>query len=504
MGWSAVPTRHVDDDTRSDNRVGDRGPRRRVMRDPAASDPVMGREEAQTLGARILGMLSSDRATIEIVHMARGVTRVAQNQVRSGNEGEQLTLAMSTTFGRLGPVQLKFNQLDDATLRGAIAQLEALARQAGPPLDPPKIAGLAFGPQHYPPVSLWHDDTAALLGERRTSVLPPVVEALRNAKVIGSAFIGAMARSTLIMRKDGLIAYEHETDSEITVTAWNADGKGSGWAGATARDWTRVDPNTVVTRALDITRRAANPVSVEPGRMTTIMSGAAVAQLLQNVDWSLDAYRADQWGPMNLRREKSKLGMRVMDPRITLSSDPADPDGGYFPFFTDTTDLGLPLTKMTWIRQGVLENLAYDPMYAAQKGKTPYNDTGHSFRMASGETTVDQMIANCERGVYVNRFFGIETIDWNSGMMTGTTHDGCFLIRNGKLERSINNLRFVDTPFHFLNRLEAIGLTERQSMGYSPVSFRGVLTAIPWPRPPMIVPPLMIRDFNFVALADLV
>jgi len=473
--------------------------------DPGTGSPVLGREAAESLGARILALTASPRAMISLTHMVRGITRVARNQVRSGNEGEQLTLTMSTTFGRLGSVGLEFNQLDDATLRGAIGQLEALARQAGPMQEPPKVAGMAYGPQRYPTVSLWHDSAAGLLGERRTGVLPPLVAKLRAAKLNGSAFIGGMARATLIMRKDGLVAYGNETDTELTVTAWNDDGKGSGWAGDAARDWTRIDANAVVDRAIDITRRSANPVAVEPGRYTAVLSGAALAQTMSVFDWSLDAYRADKWGPFNLRQEKSKLGMHIMDPRVTIASDPDDPDGGYLPFFTyPPGDMGLPIQKMTWVDKGTLVNLEYGPDYAAQKGKSPYNGTGGSFRMTGGTTSVEQMIANCERGVYVNRFFGVEVVDWNTGMMSGTTHDGTFLIKDGKIEKAIKDFRFVDTPFHFLNRVEAIGPTARQAPGYAPAHFMGVLASIGWPRQPMIMPPLMVRDFNFVALADAV
>jgi hypothetical protein len=48
-----------------------------------------------------------------------------------------------------------------------------------------------------------------------------------------------------------------------------------------------------------------------------------------------------------------------------------------------------------------------------------------------------------------------------------------------------------------LNNLIAIGAPHRAAMGYTPGDD-------PWPLPPQIVPPLMVRDFNFTMLADAV
>jgi len=82
-------------------------------------------------------------------------------------------------------------------------------------------------------------------------------------------------------------------------------------------------------------------------------------------------------------------------------------------------------------------------------------------------------------------------------MMTGITSGGCFLIKKGKIEKAIKNLRFTDSPWFFLNRLMAIGTSERSAFGYAPWYGK-------WPLPPTIVPPLMVAEFNFTALADAV
>jgi predicted Zn-dependent protease len=192
---------------------------------------------------------------------------------------------------------------------------------------------------------------------------------------------------------------------------------------------------------------------------------------------------------------KPRLGQRIFDPRVTLSSDPNDPDGGYLPF----NPWGWPLVPMTWVGTGgVFENIAYETELAASMGVTPANDPPRSLRMSGGPTTVEEMIANCKLGIYVNRFSHLSGIDESSGAMTGLTNGGCYLVRNGKIEKSVRHFRFIESPWHFLNRVEAIGSSERTAFGYAPWQEGG------WPVAPTIVPPLMIRDFNFGALSDAV
>jgi len=224
-----------------------------------------------------------------------------------------------------------------------------------------------------------------------------------------------------------------------------------------------------------------------------------MAQIVRAMGSNFDAY-ATHMGvtPLSIY----KLHDRVLDERITLSSDPNDPDGGYLPF----DDSAYPRIPMTWIERGRFVNLAYGAMYAAQRGVTPANQWCESVRVTvtppaneAGRTplTVEDMIASCKEAIYVNRLADIEVVHSRSGLMTGVTSGGCFLVRNGKIDKSVKDFRFLDSPYFFLNRLVAVGTPERTAFGYAP--WHG-----DWPIAPTIVPPVMVRDFNFSALADAV
>jgi predicted Zn-dependent protease len=257
----------------------------------------------------------------------------------------------------------------------------------------------------------------------------------------------------------------------------------------------------VAARGIELTNRASNPVAFEPGRHTVILDRPAVAQFVHAMGGAFDAEATlGGFTPLyDTATGRSRLGQRVMDARLTISSDPNDPEGGFLPF----NSVGDPLLPMTWVDRGVHENLAFRTNFAAAVGYAPANDPPSALRMQANVTrglqTVEEMIASCSEGIYVNRLSYVRPSygDPATGMMTGVTFGGCFLVRNGSIEKSIKNLRFLDSPWLAFDRVEAIGTSARAPFGYAP-------WAGGWPIDPTIVPPLMIRDFNFTALADTV
>jgi predicted Zn-dependent protease len=220
-------------------------------------------------------------------------------------------------------------------------------------------------------------------------------------------------------------------------------------------------------------------------------------QVIRFLAEQFDAQATDDGATGFSRRPRgNKRGQRVFDPRLNMRSDPADPEGGYRPYFAE----GHATPAMSWVENGVLKNLAYGPRYAMMRGKA-YAAMPYSIRLSGGTTSIEQMIAQCQEGIYVNRFSAVDLVDPRTGLTTGVTRDGCFLIKNGKIDRSIKNFRFLESPFFFLNNIEALGAPERATFGYTPKSFYEMGPA-DWPRLPIIVPPMMVRDFNFSSLSD--
>ncbi|MDQ4080167.1 MAG: TldD/PmbA family protein, partial [Gemmatimonadota bacterium] len=265
-----------------------------------------------------------------------------------------------------------------------------------------------------------------------------------------------------------------------------ADGTGSGWAGADDPDWSKINFGDVSKRAIDKARLSRNPVPIEPGRYTVILESQAVADLVQLLVFYADARAADEGrSPFVKQGGGNKIGEKLVDSRVTIISDPTDPDLLAQPYDGD----GLPLGRQVWIENGVLKQLYYSRFWAKKQGTAP---TGFpsSVKMLGGTASIDDMIRSTPRGVLVTRLWYLREVDPRTVLYTGLTRDGTFLIENGKIAKAIRNMRFNESPLFMLNNLEMLG----RPMRVAGTEAGGAV----------VMPAIKVRDFNFTSLSEAV
>jgi predicted Zn-dependent protease len=444
----------------------------------------LSRDDSERLAHRVLAFAGADETRVTINSGSRGNTRFAVNQVSTAGDNYDVTVTVRSVVGRrVGTVST--NKLDDAALGDAVRGAERLARLV--PDDPELMPELPA--QSYAEPRGWSDAAAALDPAGRAAGVRAIADPAKAAGLLSTGYLEVDAGATAIANSRGLFAYSRESDIAMTTTVRTADGTGSGWAGAAHYDWTQFDPAALGARAIEKARRSVNPVAIEPGRYTVILEPTAVGNLVQLIAFQLSARNADEGRSFFTRPGGgTKIGMKVIDERVTLASDPSDPEVPATPF----TGEGLPVPATTWIGNGVVKNLAYDRYWAQKQGKTPTPFAG-TLRMSGGVTSVDEMIASTPRGILVTRFWYIRAVDPRTILYTGLTRDGTFLIENGKITRAVKNLRYNESPIFMLNNLEAMGRPVRVSASEA----GGPGLAI-------VVPPIKVRDFSFTSLSDAV
>jgi predicted Zn-dependent protease len=182
----------------------------------------------------------------------------------------------------------------------------------------------------------------------------------------------------------------------------------------------------------------------------------------------------------------NKLGEKLFGDKINLYSDPHHelaPGSVY-------SGEGLPVVRRDWIKEGVVNELAYSRFWAKKMGREPVPHPTNLI-MNGGNTTIEEMIKNTKRGVLVTRFWYIRDVDPRSMLLTGLTRDGTFLIEDGKISKPVKNFRFNESPVAMLSNIEAMGRSERTTGS----------EVDDWP---VCVPPLLVKDFNFASLSDAV
>ena len=225
----------------------------------------------------------------------------------------------------------------------------------------------------------------------------------------------------------------------------------SGWAAGGARDWGQIDPAALGRVAAQKAVAQPQSAAIEPGLYTVVLEPQAVADLVPLLVGAFNARTADEGrSPFSKQGGGTQIGEKVADERVTLYSDPADPDLLGQPFDGE----GLPLGRTVWIENGILKNLAYSRFWAQKQGKQPTGGGGGAagrrcgggLKLAGGTKTTDELIAGTERGVLVTHFFYIRSLDPRTVLQTGLTRDGTFLIENGKIDAGAEELPLEREP----------------------------------------------------------
>jgi predicted Zn-dependent protease len=446
------------------------------------SAPVLTSEQAQSLLQRIIAFSKAERVGVSVNSSRTANTRFAANQLSTSGSVENTGVVVQSWFGAKHAVTTT-NDLSDESLRRAVAESEALARLA--PDDPEDMPLL--GPQTYVPVKAYFDGTAELSPSDRANAAMTALSVSRAAGDLQSAgFIVTGATATALANSAGLFAYHRNTFSNYTLTVRTNDGTGSGWAGADHPDWSQLDFKSVSERAIAKARASRNPVAIEPGRYTVILEPQAVGDLVQLMLFYGDARSADEGrSPFVKEGGGNKIGEKILDNRVSIVSDPQDPQLLGQPFDGE----GFPLNHQVWFENGVLKQLSYSRFWAKKQGKAPTGGAS-SIKMLGGSTSFDEMIGSTERGVLLTRLWYLREVDPRTILYTGLTRDGTFLVENGKISKALRNFRFNESPLFILNNLDGLGRAERLAGTEAGGD--------------VVMPVLKVKDFNFTSLSEAV
>jgi predicted Zn-dependent protease len=457
--------------------------RRGVELAAAADAAVLTRAEAQQIVEKAIKLSKADGIEVQVNTGYTGNVRFAANQMSTSGATTDAQLAVQSSFGPKHAV-VTTNDLSDESIRRAVEQSERIARLA--PDDPEAMPELTA--QQYTPVTSWFDRTAALTPADRARAALTALELARasNGQLVAAGYVEAGMGSQALGNKSGLFAFHRATRSNYTLTVRSTDGTGSGWAAADHPDFAQVDVRRLAQRATEKARLSMNPVAIEPGRYTVILEPQAVGDLVQLMGGAIGARQADEGrSPFVKQGGGNKIGEKIVDSRVTLYSDPADPQLLARPW----DGSGLPLARQVWVENGVLKQLYYSRFWAKKQGKTA---TGFpsSLKMAGGTQSIDDLVKGTQRGVLVTRLWYLRPVDPRTILYTGLTRDGTFLVENGKITKALRNFRFNESPLFLLNNLEGLGRPERIAGTEAGGD--------------VVMPAIKARDFNFTSLSEAV
>jgi predicted Zn-dependent protease len=409
---------------------------------------------------RALRAANADEADAEFIASDHGITRFANSQIIQNMAEESASLTLRVVLnGAMGVATT--TAFDDEE----IARTAELAREAAKHSDP--VVGFKglYGSNGPLPVA----------GSRLTADVPdPKTKALalramfdRHPEV---QFAGAYATGTFAVaagNSHGVRRFATMTDADATVIA--IAGKSSGYATRRDRSTARVDLADLGAEAtLKATLAAGRIEDLTPGTYDVILEPPCLAEVF---DWMNMIAFTGQSFEDGSSFFVGNLGKRILGENFTLADDALDPEFLPFPFDME----GMPKRVVTLIENGVIRTPALDKAWADRLGLeptastwqlgSPEHGTAFHLSMAGGDATREEMIASTKHGIWITRFNYVNgLLDPKTALMTGTTRDGTFLIRDGEVVARLPNLRWTQSMTEAFSNIESLS-KERRIVG---------------------------------------
>jgi PmbA protein len=454
---------------------------------------MLTKDKAQDTFNRVKKFVTAPEVEVLIAGGKSALTRFANNTIHQNVAEENYVVSVRTAFdGKTA--RSTTNRFDDESLRSCVKASEDLARVQNPDPDLlPVASSEAF--KEESPVQRAFFETASVGPAERADAVSKIVDVARRQNLTAAGIYSTSETVEAVLNSRGLSAYHTQTLAEISVTMLAKDS--SGWQKANSPDVRNLDPvalaNTAARKALE----TAGPRELPPGKYTVILEPAAVLDLV--------GFMFFDWGGQAILDRRSflnkRIGTQLFGENITIGDDVYHPLQSGAPFDGE----GVRRKRVPLVKNGVPQRLVYARVTAEKMKRSEYAPnvgpievTGHGFPLPNefGEMplnvgftvppgkakTLDQMVANTERGVLITRLWYIREVDPYEKILTGMTRDGTFLVEGGKVQGGIFNFRFNESLIHMLSSVEEMGEPVRAS---GEESFD------------MVVPPMKVREFNF-------
>lgn len=418
---------------------------------------MLGQKRITEIAQTILARSTAHETEVLILAGESALTRFANSTIHQNvaerNAEVQVRAVLGDGAPRVGVAST--NRLE---AEGLIRALERATEMARLQPENPEFPGLQ-GPQPTAPVDAFREPTAACTAERRAKAVGAICLQAREAGLAASGALTTAVREIAVANSKGVSTHYLGTSADINTTILSDTS--AGYAEALALDVSDLDFEAIGREAVDKCLRSQNPRSLEPGEYPVILEPYATVDLVAMMGFYGFNALAAQEGRSFMT---GQLGKQILDPRISIWDDGLDPGGIPIPFDFE----GTPKKRVSLIDKGVAQGLVYDTYRAAKE--VGIESTGHALPapntfgpvpgnlfMGRGETTVDEMVRDTERGLYITMFHYTRPVDHRRLIITGMTRNGTFLIERGEIAYPIKNLRYTQSYLEALNQVEGIG-----------------------------------------------
>lgn len=316
------------------------------------------------------------------------------------------------------------------------------------------------------------------------------IEKCKKNNLFASGILTSGEFHLSIANSKGLFAYHKRTNANFSTTVMDNEDN-AGWAEDVKIKFSDLDFEGVSERAINKSILSKNPKGLPPGKYLVLLEPAAVADILRFLNFKGFSTQAYYDGTNPFR---NKIGQKIFSSLINIIEDPFNP---YFPSIPFDME-GMPKKKITIVKDGILNALPYDLVYAKKfKKESTGNGLGYlntygplcnNLHMLPGNKSFDDLLKSSEDALLITHFHYTNLLNPDNLTITGMTRDGLYLVKNGSISHAVKNFRFTQSIIEALNNV----LDVSNKAVYHNTFFGGGF----------MVPALKIKDFNFTSKTE--
>jgi len=225
------------------------------------------------------------------------------------------------------------------------------------------------------------------------------------------------------------------------------------------------NPTEAGTHAGEIAKSALNPQLGIAGKYDIVFEPLAFAGFLEHTMDSASIFSVEA----GFSFFANKLNKQVANNIVNLN-DHGYINGGLGSGICDAE--GVPTQNNTVIKDGVLKTYLHNSSTAARYNTKTTANAGlispnpTNIVLAPGKLTQDELIKSIKHGLLVTNLWYTRFQNYSTGDFSTIPRDGIFLIEDGKITKSIKDIRISDNMLNLLNNISGIAKNQQQIVSW--------------------------------------
>lgn len=369
-------------------------------------------------------------------------------------------------------ISTSIKDLTKSSAEEAIRKIVKLSKMVEPNKN---YKGIAQGPFKYKKIQGLFDKNVEQANVDYL-VEAAVNRALKSGAKRVSGVLEKSSNKSLLVTSGGVEASEKGTHLYISLRAL-VKKHASGHSVRVSRNLKDFDVRKTAENAAEIAKKAVNPKQGKAGKYDIIFEPLPFANFLTTIGSSASIFNVEA----GLSFLKDKINNKVASDKFTLIDDATIPKSfGATGFDAE----GVPTQRNTIIANGILKTYLHNTSTAKRyKTKTTANaglidPEPRNLYLKEGNLSYEEMVEQVKNGLIVTNTWYTRFQNYATGDFSTIPRDGIFVIKNGKIQGAVKDIRISDNMLRIMKNVVGIGKQSSQVMGWEvglPVTLAPVL-----------------------------